>query len=186
MRAFRLRLASADRRSLAAGGQALNCDRQEQSWRLKARAENGRITRHLLVRGGRRAMEFYTRAFGATALYESAMPHGDGIHAHLQVGKTMIMITDEQSPSAKGLMLVAAPESLGGTTTILEMYVDDVDIVYQRAVAAGGKPMMPIGDAFYGDRTGWVADPFGLGDLDGQRRAGAGAGPRMHGRCLCG
>ncbi len=126
-----------------------------------ARADDGRITPHLMVRGGRKAVDFYTRAFGATVLYESAMPHGDGIHAHLQVGKTMIMITDEQPPSPKGLMLVAAPESLGGTTTILEMYVDDVDTVYQRAVDAGAKPMMPIGDAFYGDRSGWVADPFG-------------------------
>ena len=126
-----------------------------------ARADDGRITPHLLVRGGRKAIDFYTRAFGATVLYESAMPHGDGLHAHLQVGKTMIMITDEQPPSPAGMMLVAAPESLGGTTTILEMYVDDVDTVYQRAVDAGAKAMLPIGEAFYGDRTGWVADPFG-------------------------
>jgi PhnB protein len=126
-----------------------------------ARADAGRITPHLMVRGGQKALEFYTRAFGATVLYESAMPHGGGIHAHLQVGKTMIMITDEQPPSPDGMMLIGAPESLGGTTTILEMYVDDVDTVYQRAVDAGGKPMMPICNAFYGDRTGWVADPFG-------------------------
>ena len=126
-----------------------------------ARADEGRITPHLMVRGGRKAIEFYMRAFGAVVLYESEMPHGAGIHAHLQVGQTMIMITDEQPPSPKGMMLVAAPESLGGTTTIPEMYVDDVDTVYQRAVDAGGKPMLPIGDAFYGDRTGWVADPFG-------------------------
>jgi PhnB protein len=126
-----------------------------------ARADEGRITPHLMVRGGRKAIEFYTRAFGATVLYESELPHGAGLHAHLQVGKTMIMITDEQPPSPQGMMLVAAPESLGGTTTILEMYVDDVDTVYQRAVDAGGKPMLPIGEAFYGDRSGWVADPFG-------------------------
>lgn len=126
-----------------------------------ARADDGRITPHLMVRGGKRAIDFYRQAFGATVLYESAMPHGDGIHAHLQIGKTMIMITDEQPPSPQGMMLVAAPESLGGTATILEMYVDDVDAAYQRAVEAGAKPMMPVGDAFYGDRTGWVADPFG-------------------------
>jgi len=126
-----------------------------------ARAEDGRITPHLMVRGGRRAIEFYTRAFGAAVLYESPMPHGPGLHAHLQIGKTMIMITDEQPPAQAGVMLVSAPESLGGTTTILEMYVDDVDRVYKQAVDAGGKPMMPVGEAFYGDRTGWVADPFG-------------------------
>lgn len=126
-----------------------------------ARAEDRRITPHLMVRGGRKAIEYYTRAFGATLLYESSMPHSDGIHAHLLVGKTMIMVTDEQPPGPAGIMLVAAPESIGGTTTILEMNVDDVDAVYQRAIDAGGKPMLPICDAFYGDRTGWVADPFG-------------------------
>jgi hypothetical protein len=30
------------------------------------------------------------RLFGATVLYEAAMSHGDGLHAHLQIGKTMI------------------------------------------------------------------------------------------------
>jgi PhnB protein len=126
-----------------------------------ARADNGRVTPHLMVRGGRRAIEFYTRAFGATVVYESAMPYGDGLHAHLQIGKTMIMVTDEQPPGPNGVMMVASPESVGATTTILEMYVDDADMVYQRAVEAGGKPMLPISDTFYGDRMGWVADPFG-------------------------
>jgi len=127
-----------------------------------ARAEDGRITPHLMVRGGKKAVAFYARAFGATVLYESVMPGGNGIHAHLQVGKTMIMITDERPPSPNGIMLgVAAPESLGATTTILEYYVDDVDVAIQRAVDAGAKPMLPICDAFYGDRFGWVTDPFG-------------------------
>ncbi len=126
-----------------------------------ARAEAGRITPHLMVRGGRKAIEFYTRAFGATVLYEARMPHGDGLHAHLQIGRTMIMITDEQPPRPNGVMMVASPESLGASTTILEMDVDDVDGVYQRALDAGGTPMLPICDTFYGDRMGWVGDPFG-------------------------
>jgi PhnB protein len=127
-----------------------------------ARAEDGRITPHLMVRGGKKAVKFYTRAFGATVLYESVMPDGNGIHAHLQIGKTMMMITDERPPSPEGIMLgVASPESLGATTTILEYYVDDVDVAYQRAIDAGAKAMLPLGDAFYGDRFGWVLDPFG-------------------------
>jgi PhnB protein len=127
-----------------------------------ARAEDGRVTPHLMVRGGKKAVKFYTRAFGATVLYESVMPDGNGIHAHLQIGKTMVMITDERPPSPDGIMLgVASPESLGATTTILEYYVDDVDVAYQRAIDAGAKAMLPLGDAFYGDRFGWVLDPFG-------------------------
>jgi PhnB protein len=127
-----------------------------------ARAEDGRITPNLMVRGGKEAVAFYTRAFGATVLFESMMPDGNGIHAHLQVGKTMIMVTDERPPSPDGIMLgVAAPESLGATTTILEYYVDDVDVAIQRAIDAGAKPIMPVCDSFYGDRFGWVMDPFG-------------------------
>jgi PhnB protein len=127
-----------------------------------ARAEDGRVTPHLMVRSGRKAIDFYTRAFGATVLYESAMPGGSGLHAHLKVGKTMIMITDERPPSPDGMTLgVAAPETLGATTTILEYYVDDVDVAYQRAIDAGAKPMLPLTDAFYGDRFGWILDPFG-------------------------
>lgn len=73
----------------------------------------------------------------------------------------MIMVTDEMPPSPQGMIGVAAPESLGATSTILELYVDDVDAAFQRAVAAGAKPMMPVRNAFFGDRFGWVLDPFG-------------------------
>lgn len=127
-----------------------------------ARAETGRITPHLMVRGGKKAIDFYVRALGARLLYESPLPDGNGIHAHLQIANTMIMITDERPPSPDGMILgVAAPESLGATTTILECYVDDVDTAVQRAVDAGAKPMLEVSDGFFGDRFGWVMDPFG-------------------------
>jgi PhnB protein len=127
-----------------------------------ARSPEGQVTAHLLVRGGQKAIEFYTRAFGATVLFQSPLPHSSGIHAHLRVGRSMIMITDEQPPSAEGMMPgIAAPESLGGTTTILECYVEDADRAVQRALDAGAKPLMPVCDGFYGDRFGWVVDPFG-------------------------
>lgn len=127
-----------------------------------ARAEDGRVTPHLMVRGGRKAIEFYIRAFGATLLYESPLPGGQGLHAHMMVGRTMIMVTDEQPPSSEGMTRgVAAPESLGATTTILECYVDDADAAYQRAIDAGAKAMLPLCDSFFGDRYGWVVDPFG-------------------------
>ncbi len=127
-----------------------------------ARSREGQVTAHLLVRGGQKAIEFYTRAFGATVLFQSPLPHSSGIHAHLRVGRSMIMITDEQLPSAEGMMPgIAAPESLGGTTTILECYVEDTDRAVQRALDAGAKRLMPVCDGFYGDRFGWVVDPFG-------------------------
>jgi PhnB protein len=53
------------------------------------------------------------------------------------------------------------PNRSGRPRPILEYFVDDVDAAYQRAVDAGARPMMPVGEAFYGDRCGWVPDPFG-------------------------
>ena len=53
------------------------------------------------------------------------------------------------------------PESLGGTSVSLMVYVADVDKVYPQAIAAGGKEMRPLQNQFYGDRSGTLSDPFG-------------------------
>lgn len=44
---------------------------------------------------------------------------------------------------------------------ILNLYVENADAVYDRAVKAGGQVVMPIADAFWGDRYGQISDPFG-------------------------
>lgn len=56
---------------------------------------------------------------------------------------------------------VRAPRSLGATGTILKLYVDDVDTAFARAVDAGATATMAPSDTFFGDRYGWVTDPFG-------------------------
>ena len=42
-----------------------------------------------------------------------------------------------------------------------EAAVPDADAVYNAAVAAGATPGMPMGDQFWGDRSGCITDPFG-------------------------
>src|SRR5262249_8911344 len=54
-----------------------------------------------------------------------------------------------------------SPQSLGGSAVPIELYVEDVDAVAERAVAAGAKVIFPIADQFYGDRSGRLQDPFG-------------------------
>jgi PhnB protein len=54
-----------------------------------------------------------------------------------------------------------SPQSLGGTTTSLHVYVDDVDNAFKRAIDAGAKEERAVQDQFYGDRTGTFLDPFG-------------------------
>ena len=57
--------------------------------------------------------------------------------------------------------IAKSPQSLGGTTFGMHIYVDDVDTQFQRAVEAGATAKRPVKDQFYGDRSGTVEDPFG-------------------------
>jgi uncharacterized glyoxalase superfamily protein PhnB len=135
-----------------------------------ARPANGTITPHLVVRNAKEAVEFYKRAFGAVELYSSPLPFGSGMHFHLRVASTLVMVTDEMPPgmvekegeeSIDSQVVLRSPQSLGGTSMVLELIVDDVDAAHKRAVEAGAVPTLPVSDQFWGDRYGWVTDPYG-------------------------
>jgi PhnB protein len=115
------------------------------------------ITPYLFIKDAAKAIEFYKQALGATERMRLSMPGGNQIgHAELAIGDSVIMLSDEcPDMSARG------PESLGGSPVALHVYVEDVDAVVQRAVAAGATLTQPVEDKFYGDRTGGITDPFG-------------------------
>jgi PhnB protein len=58
-------------------------------------------------------------------------------------------------------MNARSPQSFGGSPISILLYVEDVDAVFNRAVAAGAKVERPVTDQFYGDRIGGLTDPFG-------------------------
>jgi len=113
-------------------------------------------TPYLIVKDAARAIEFYKRAFGATELLRMAAPGGKIGHAEIKIGDSPIMLADEVPD-----MGALSPESLGGTPVSILLYVEDVDAVFNQAIAAGAKVQRPVKDQFYGDRTGGVTDPFG-------------------------
>jgi uncharacterized glyoxalase superfamily protein PhnB len=115
------------------------------------------VTPHLTVRGAAEAIDFYARAFGARERGRMPGPDGKGImHAELQIGNSVVFLADEFPD-----MGCRAPQTLGGTTGTLHLYVRDVDRAFQRAVGAGAEIRMPVTDMFWGDRYAKVADPFG-------------------------
>jgi len=115
------------------------------------------ITPSLVVRGGAQAIEFYKKAFGAEELVRMPGPDGKGImHAELKIGDSIFFLVDE-SPQ----MASKSPQTLGGSTGALHLYVADVDAAFKRAVSAGARASMPVADMFWGDRYGKVTDPFG-------------------------
>jgi len=86
-----------------------------------------------------------------------ASPDGKIAHAELKIGDSIIFLSDEMPNPGN----VKSPQTLGGCTGTLNVYVPNVDETFKQAVAAGGKEAMPVADQFWGDRFGKVADPFG-------------------------
>jgi PhnB protein len=114
------------------------------------------VTAYLGIKGAAEAIDFYKRAFGAKELLRMPGPDGKIGHAELKIGDSHVMLADE-SPD----MGFLGPQSRGGTTVQLHLYVRDVDATVQNAVAAGGKLTRPVEDKFYGDRAGTLEDPYG-------------------------
>lgn len=112
------------------------------------------ITPSLICKNAAQAIEFYKKAFGAVERSRMPMPDGKIGHAELKIGNSIFFIADE-FPG----MGAVAPTSMGAF--YLFLYVDDVDAVLNRAVAAGATVTMPVQDQFWGDRFGKVSDPFG-------------------------
>ena len=113
------------------------------------------LTPYLIIDGAAKALEYYTKAFGATELFR--MEHEGKIgHAEMKIGDSPFMLADENAQ-----MGFKGPKALGGTPVSLMIYVDDVDSTFKQALEAGGVEMKPLQDQFYGDRSGTLTDPFG-------------------------
>jgi uncharacterized glyoxalase superfamily protein PhnB len=53
------------------------------------------------------------------------------------------------------------PKTLGGTCVRITLHADNADAIAERAVARGGRMLMPVQDMFWGARYGKLLDPFG-------------------------
>jgi uncharacterized glyoxalase superfamily protein PhnB len=115
------------------------------------------VTVALTVKDCERAIAFYRSAFGAELVDRMYGPDGKSVvHASLKLGDSMIFLSDEFPGFA-----ARAPETLGGSSCSVYLYVKDADGAFDRAVKAGCTVKHPLMDAFWGDRCGTVTDPFG-------------------------
>jgi len=114
------------------------------------------VTPLLVMNGAARAIEFYKTVFGAKEKMRMQAPNGKLGHAELTIGDSVIMLSDAFPESGDRV-----PSESGTSPVRIHIYVDDVDQVAERAVAAGGKMVIPLKDQFYGDRSGRLQDPFG-------------------------
>src|SRR5262245_27017235 len=85
------------------------------------------VTPYLSVRGAARAIDFYKKAFGAAEVMRMPGPEGKLGHAEIRIGASRVMLSDEYPE-----MQFMGPETRGGTTVHLHVYVKDVDRIIER------------------------------------------------------
>jgi PhnB protein len=111
---------------------------------------------YLAVDDAAKAIDWYKQAFGATERFRMDGPGGTIGHAELQIGDSVVMLSDP-FPQAS----TKPPKELGGTSSSVMLYVEDVDATVKQAVDNGATVTMEISDQFWGDRFGSITDPFG-------------------------
>ncbi len=115
----------------------------------------GGVTPYLIVRAASDAIEFYREAFGAEEIMR--VDAGDGqrlMHCHLRINGDDVFMSDEFPEHGAAM-------DRGPAGVTLHLGVEDADMWWDRALAAGAEPVMPLADQFWGDRYGQVRDPYG-------------------------
>lgn len=115
------------------------------------------VSAYLTVKNAAKAIDFYKTVFGASETMRLTDKQGRIGHAELTIGNRVLMLADEHPEWGRTGPEAAAEHAPVG----MHLYVDDVDMVWKKALAAGAKEVRPPKDEFYGDRAGSFVDPFG-------------------------
>jgi PhnB protein len=111
---------------------------------------------YLRVRDAGQAITFYAQAFGAAEKFRLTEPSGRIGHAELEFGRQVLMLSDEFPEYG-----MHGPGSGADGAVSIHLHVDNADAMIERALAAGATLERAAQDAFYGERSGVVIDPFG-------------------------
>lgn len=114
------------------------------------------ITPHLSVRDAAKAIEFYQQAFRAKLTFLHKWPNGKVMHATLKLGDSRFQLAE-----AAALAEAAEPRAPVEYPVVLNICVENVDELFNRAVAAGARVTAPLENQFWGARYGQIIDPFG-------------------------
>jgi PhnB protein len=118
--------------------------------------EYPQVTPYLIVDGADAAIRFYTEVLGGTERMRLGGPDGKIGHAEVAIGRGLVMLADEHPEMGQ-----RGPKSVGGSSVTISVYVEDVDAVFEAALANGATEVRAPENQFYGDRSGQFEDPFG-------------------------
>lgn len=127
----------------------------------------GQLGVTLIVRDAAAAADFYKDVLGAEEIHRHVTADGAGVHGiELKLGEAHLTLATENPNLTKAPRpdWPRSPHSAGTTTAFFTVYVDDVDAVVARALAAGATSPNgrdPVQDTHWGDRVGQFVDPAG-------------------------
>jgi PhnB protein len=110
----------------------------------------------LYIQSGIKEIDFYAKAFGAIELRRWSIDDGSLHVAELSINGAMFHIHEEKPGAGQ-----FSTQRQNGITTLIGLFVPDVDAFMERAVASGAKEISPAQDYDYGYRQGKIQDPFG-------------------------
>lgn len=119
------------------------------------------VTPYLTVRGGKAAIDFYKKAFGAkVGMLMMADDKKRVMHATLLMNGAAVMLSDifDDMP---GMSPTKPPAEAGGASVTVHLEIAAVDAAWKKALKAGATVVMPLADQFWGARYGIFKDPFG-------------------------
>lgn len=104
------------------------------------------ITPYFTVSDADQLLEFLVEAFGGAIVATNRYPTGRIQHARVRVGDSVIMINESN-------------EQYPVNVSQIHLYVDDVEIVFSKALSAGAVSIMEPNERPHGDRMAGVKDP---------------------------
>lgn len=110
----------------------------------------------LFIPSGCTNVDFYINGLGATELRRFSNPDGSIHVSELSLNGAIFHLHEQKNDA--GLF---QPDNVGGTTVLIGLFVDNVDALINRAVAAGATLRNPAQDYDYGYRQGEFQDPHG-------------------------
>lgn len=110
----------------------------------------------LYINNGVTDVSFYQKAFGAIELRRFMNDDGTYHVSELSIDGALFHLHEEKPGAGE-----FSPERMNGTTTLIGLFVADVDVVMNKAVEAGATVVSPAQSYDYGYRQGKIKDPFG-------------------------
>ena len=108
------------------------------------------VTPWIISSSSANLIAFMEEAFGAEEVPNSRIYNEEGgiIHVVVKVGNALVMLFDSR-------------KDWGPTPTFLNLYVEDVEKVYQKAIDLGATSVTNITTLYFGERVCRILDPFG-------------------------